>query len=214
MQEEQKVQQHVPNVLFFLGFPFLLMMVVICFEKGIKKFDWWFLGVPFISFIIFSAVAVLIGILISKIFFKKDFDTSNALILPRNWKKSFTSSWEAVKFNSLVLIFVFFVTSMLGLFFLENSARLLGIVGSGILGAFLPPLTIIYIMMKTNKEFLEFGKAKLTPQGIFLGWIVFFVLMLRVLSAAHKGGSLVVNLSLALAPFIVLVILALRKKKL
>jgi len=201
----------VPNWAYFIFFILFIFIIVVGFSMGIQEFGPGFFVAPFISFVL-SFLVVMLGMYGASILLKFEYKFSNSPMLKRNWKNIFPNNWEAFKSNSLILSFVFFVTTMFALAFMKQKSKFLGTIAGGLSVAFLPPVVLIYLMKKAKKEFLQLGKMKITPQALFFGWVLFIILMLRLLSAMSKPGNLTLGIFIALLPFIALVFMITRKK--
>ena len=201
----------VPNWAFFIFFIFFILVIIVGFSRGIQEYGPGFFVAPFISFILFFSI-VMIGIYGASILLKFEYKLSNSPMLKRNWKNLFPNNWEAFKSNSIILSFVFFVTTMFALAFMKQKSKFLLTMAGGLSVAFLPPIVLIYLMKKAKKEFLQLGKMKIAPQVIFWGWVLFIILMLRLLSAMRRPENIVFGIFIALLPFIVLVFMTMRKK--
>ena len=113
--------------------------------------------------------------------FKFEYDFSDAPILMKNWKRYYPNNWEAVKSNSLIVMFVFFACTMLAGAFMEHKSTFILVMLGGFLAFVIPPATI-YLLLKWKKmKFLAIGKLKLETNTFAFSWTIFLIILLKLL---------------------------------
>ncbi len=205
------------NIAYFFFGSFFILMMVVAFTEGVKSHGPVFIPVPFIFFSLLIS-AVMGGTYLMKHFLKFEYNFSDAPILPKNWSRYFPNNWEAIKSNSMIVMFVFFCCSMLAGAFMEHKSTFIQVMTGGFLVFVIPPLTIYFLMKWKKMKHLAIGNMKLEAGALTFSWFFFLIILLKLLQVLKQQKILLdplrmkLGFAVAMIAYIAIIIMALKQK--
>lgn len=205
------------NIPYFLFGSFFILMMVVAFSEGVKSHGPVFIPMPFIFFILLIT-AIMGGTYLMKYVMKFEYNFSDAPILPKNWSQYFPNNWEAIKSNSMIVMFVFFCCSMLAGAFMEHRSTFIQVMTWGFLAFVIPPLTIYFLMKWKKMKYLAIGNMKLEAGPFTFTWFFFLIILLKLLQVLKQQKILLDPLrikfgfTLVVIAYVAIIIMALKQK--